>query len=121
MTLLTLVRPHATVTTLPVMCLLGMMSADHTVVPPGVLHMRRLQRWFARLRMDPAHHKRRIVVIPSSLAAELNHWREPHTFSAGVLLIKASNFVPVFTNASLSGWGGRRVCPTWWGDFVRPA
>ncbi|CAL8310650.1 unnamed protein product [Boreogadus saida] len=41
------------VTALSVMRLLGMMSAAHTVVPLGLLHMRRLQRWFSRLRIDP--------------------------------------------------------------------
>ncbi|CAL8370433.1 unnamed protein product [Boreogadus saida] len=41
------------------MRLLGMMSAAHRVVPLGLLHMRRLQRWPSRLRIDP-------VTIPRS-------------------------------------------------------
>ncbi|CAL8253764.1 unnamed protein product [Boreogadus saida] len=38
--------PGSVVTALSVMRLLGMMSAAHTVVPLGLLHMRRLQRPF---------------------------------------------------------------------------
>ncbi|CAL8388199.1 unnamed protein product [Boreogadus saida] len=36
--------PGSVVTALSIMRLLGMMSAGHTVVPLGLLHMRRLQR-----------------------------------------------------------------------------
>ncbi|CAB1431433.1 unnamed protein product [Pleuronectes platessa] len=45
--------PPNVVTALSVMRLLGMMSAGHVVVPLGLLHMRRLQRWFIRLHVDP--------------------------------------------------------------------
>ncbi|CAL8310515.1 unnamed protein product [Boreogadus saida] len=45
--------PGNVVTALSVMRLLGMMSAAHTVVPLGLLHMRRLQKWFSPLRIDP--------------------------------------------------------------------
>ncbi|CAL8376849.1 unnamed protein product [Boreogadus saida] len=44
--------PGSVVTALSVMRLLGMMSAAHTVLPLGLLPMRRLQRWFSRLRID---------------------------------------------------------------------
>ncbi|CAL8339255.1 unnamed protein product [Boreogadus saida] len=47
--------PGSVVTALSVMRLLGMMSAAHTVVPLGMLHMRRLQRGFSRLHIDPVH------------------------------------------------------------------
>lgn len=32
----------------------------------GLLHMRRLQRWFNRLRINPVHHKRSMISIPVS-------------------------------------------------------
>ncbi|KAF0039330.1 hypothetical protein F2P81_007565 [Scophthalmus maximus] len=51
------VTPGKTVTALSVMRLLGMMSAGHVVVPLGLLHMRKLQRWFSRLRLDPIRQK----------------------------------------------------------------
>ena len=44
--LLRRVMPHNVVTALFIMQLLGMMSAGHVVIPLGLLHMRRLQRWF---------------------------------------------------------------------------
>lgn len=49
---LILVMPHIVVTTLSVIQLLGMMSAGHMVIHLGLLHMRRLQRWFIRLRIS---------------------------------------------------------------------
>ena len=58
--------PGSVVTALSVMSLLGMMSAAHTVVPLGLLHMRRLQRWSSRLRIDPVRQRRRKVTIPIS-------------------------------------------------------
>lgn len=43
-------------TTSWVRSLLEFMSSAHTVVPLGLLHMRRLQSWFAQLRLDPVRH-----------------------------------------------------------------
>ncbi|CAL8348655.1 unnamed protein product [Boreogadus saida] len=60
--------PGNVVTALPVMRLLGMMSAAHTVVPPGLLHMRRLQRWFSRLRIDLVRQWRRKTLMERGLA-----------------------------------------------------
>jgi len=57
-------RQGATVTALTIMQTLGLMAAADLVVPLGLLHMRRLQRWFAGLRLDPKRHKQRLVTIP---------------------------------------------------------
>jgi len=57
-------RQGATVTALTVMQTLGLMAAAHVVVPLGLLHMRRLQRWFSSLCLDLKKHKRRLVTIP---------------------------------------------------------
>lgn len=35
---------------------LWLMVTDHVVVPLGLLHMHRLHRWFANLRLDPKKH-----------------------------------------------------------------
>ncbi|KAF0047741.1 hypothetical protein F2P81_001374 [Scophthalmus maximus] len=50
---------------LSVMQLLGLMSAGHVVVPLGLLHMRRLQRCFIRLRVNPTPSIRYAVVNTS--------------------------------------------------------
>ncbi|XP_013878914.1 uncharacterized protein LOC106528317 [Austrofundulus limnaeus] len=112
LSLLAHVRPRTSVTALTIMRLLGMMTAAHAVVPLGLLHTRPLQRCFSRLKIDPIRHKRRIVSIPSSVEADLSHWRKPHTLSAGVPLSRATHHVPVFTNTSLSGWGGTCLSQT---------
>lgn len=104
--LLRRVTPHNVVTALSVMQLLGMMSAGHVVIPLGLLHMRRLQRWFVRLRIDPVRQRRRMVSIPPSVGPDLAYWENPHTLSAGVPLGRAASHISVFTDASLSGWGG---------------
>ena len=98
--------PGSVVTALSVMRLLGTMSAAHTVVPLGLLHMRRLQRWFSRLRIDPVRQRRRKVTIPLSVGPDLNHWGNPRTLARGVPLGRATSHISVFTDASLSGWGG---------------
>lgn len=59
--------PHKVMMDLSVMRLLDMMSVSHMVVPPGLLHMRRIQRWFSRLHLNPSQHKRRMLTIPSAL------------------------------------------------------
>jgi len=59
------------VSALTIMQTLGLMAAAHSVVPLGLLHMCRLQRWFDGLRLDPKRHKRLLVTIPPSV--EGNH------------------------------------------------
>ena len=54
----------AAVTALTVMQVLGLKAVCHPVVPLGLLHMRRLQWWFASLRLDPKRHKYCIVKYP---------------------------------------------------------
>jgi len=49
-------RQGATVTALTIMQTLGLMAAAHSVVQLGLLHMRRLQRWFAGLCLDLKRH-----------------------------------------------------------------
>ncbi|CAL8352801.1 unnamed protein product [Boreogadus saida] len=71
--------PGSVVSALSVMRLLGMMSAAHTVVPLGLLHMRQLQRWFSRLRIDPVRKRRRKVTIPLSVGPDLTHGGDPRT------------------------------------------
>ena len=51
--LLRRVTPRGAVTALSVIQFLDMMSAGHVVIALGLLHLRRLQRWFIRLRIDP--------------------------------------------------------------------
>ena len=46
-----------------------------------------------------------MVSIPPSVGPDLAHWRNPHTLSAQVR--DASVNISVFTDASLSVWGGR--------------
>ncbi|KAJ7992672.1 hypothetical protein DPEC_G00281110 [Dallia pectoralis] len=91
-----------------IMSLLGLMSAAHAVVTLGLLHMRALQRWFARQRVDPVRHRRRMLIIPYTLAGDLDYWRNPAVLERGVPLGRVSAMTQVFTDASLTGWGG--VC-----------
>lgn len=104
--LLSRIAPHKVVTALSVMRLLGMMSASHVVVPLGLLHMRKIQRWFGRLRLDPIKHKRRLLSVPPSVQSDLTYWKSPHVLSAGAPLGKVTSHVTVYTDASLIGWGG---------------
>ena len=101
-------RVSRTITALSVMSLLGLMAAAHVVVPLGLLYMRKLQRWFAQLRLDPVRHRRRLLVIPRSVKADLDHWRDPRVMTRGVDMGRVTALYPVFTDASLTGWGG--VC-----------
>ena len=98
--------PHRVVTALSLMRLLGMMSAAHVVVPLGLLHMRRIQRWFIRLRIDPVRQRRRMISVPPSVSPDLAHWGNPRNLSEGVPLGRVTSHIPVFTDASLLGWGG---------------
>ena len=70
--------------------------------------MRKLQRWFAQLRLDPVRHRRRLLVIPRSVKTDLNHWREPRVMTRGVDMGGVTSLYPIFTDVSLTGWGG--VC-----------
>lgn len=98
--------PNHMVTAHSVMTLLGLMSSAHSVVPLGLLHMRKTQRWFAQLRLDPVRHRRRWVTVPLSLRADLNYWRDPCVMTQGVAIGRVSSYIPVYTDACLTGWGG---------------
>nr|XP_054607041.1 uncharacterized protein LOC129167074 [Nothobranchius furzeri] len=71
------VQPRKIVKALLVMKLLGTMAAAHAVVPLGLLHTRRLQRWFICLRLHPIHQKRRVLRVPLSVGVDLAHWWNP--------------------------------------------
>ncbi|KAJ7986723.1 hypothetical protein DPEC_G00342850 [Dallia pectoralis] len=105
---LRLCRPPCRRRVQEIMSLLGLMSAAHAVVTLGLLHMRALQRWFARQRVDPVRHRRRMLIIPYTLAGDLDYWRNPAVLERGVPLGRVSAMTQVFTDASLTGWGG--VC-----------
>ncbi|XP_010863572.2 uncharacterized protein LOC105006635 [Esox lucius] len=92
----------------PIMSLLGMMAAAHKVVPLGLLHMRSLQAWFARQRVDPVRHRNRALSLPARLQGDLSYWRDPLVLSQGIPLGRVSECIQVFTDATLHRWGG--VC-----------
>nr|XP_054606083.1 uncharacterized protein LOC107379117 [Nothobranchius furzeri] len=100
------VQPRKIVRARLVMKLLGMMSAAHSVVPLVLLRPRRLQRWFVRLRVHPIRQKRRMLRIPPSVGGDLAHWGNPCILSRGVPIGRPASHISVFTDASLSGWGG---------------
>jgi len=88
------------------MCPLGLIAAAHPVVPLGLLFMHRLQRWFARQRLDPRCHKSRVLTIPRSVAPDMEHCRNPLSLLSGVPLGGVMSYVVVFTDTSMMGWGG---------------
>ncbi|KAJ8004405.1 hypothetical protein DPEC_G00135370 [Dallia pectoralis] len=108
---LRLCRPPCRRRVQEIMSLLGLMSAAHAVVTLGLLHMRALQRWFARQRVDPVRHRRRMLIIPYTLAGDLDYWRNPAVLERGVPLGRVSAMTQVFTDASLTGWGGEEPTP----------
>ena len=118
--LLSHIAPRRTVTALSVMRLLGMMAASHVVIPLGLLHMRKLQRWFSRLRIDPVRQKRRMITVPPSLQSDLSYWGNPRVLTAGVPLGRVTSHVSVYTDASLSGWGGMCQSQVVGGEWPEP-
>ncbi|KAJ8007676.1 hypothetical protein DPEC_G00096630 [Dallia pectoralis] len=88
---LRLCRPPCRRRVREIMSLLGLMSAAHAVVTLGLLHMRALQRWFARQRVDPVRHRRRMLIIPYTLAGDLDYWRNPAVLERGVPLGSVSD------------------------------
>ncbi|KAJ8015947.1 hypothetical protein DPEC_G00001990 [Dallia pectoralis] len=87
---LRLCRPPCKRRVQEIMSLLGLMSAAHAVVTLGLLHMRALQRWFARQRVDPVRHRRRMLIIPYTLVGDLDYWRNPAVLERGVPLGRVS-------------------------------
>jgi len=88
------------------MLTLGLMAAAHVVVPLGLLHMRRLQRWFSSLRLDSKRHKRRLVTIPPSVEGNLRFWGSPDHLRRGSPLGRVTSYITVFMDAPGTGWGG---------------
>ncbi|KAK7877982.1 hypothetical protein WMY93_031362 [Mugilogobius chulae] len=89
-----------------IMSLLGMMAAAHPVVRLGPLHMRRLQRWFSRLRLHPTMDKGKMVCASTAARVDIQYWLTPGLLSRGVPLGCVPFHTEVFTDASLTGWGG---------------
>lgn len=81
--------------------LLGMMAAAHPVVRLGLLHMRNLQRWVSR-------HKKMSQLTRLSPAArgDVTFWLNAALLREGVPMGQVDRYVEVFTDASLTGWGG---------------
>lgn len=94
------------VTTLTVMQTLGHMAAAHPVVPLGLLHMRRLQRWFSSLHLDLRRQKFRLLTVPPRVQGNLHYWGSPRHLLTGTPLGRVTSYTSVFTDASLLGWGG---------------
>ena len=108
------------VTALSTMRLLGLMAAAHPVVPLGLLFMCRLQRWFARQRLDPVRHKLRVILLPRSVSPDLEYWGNPPALLRGVPLGRVTSYVVVFRDASLTGWGGTCLSHSVGGDWRTP-
>ena len=99
-------RQGAMVTVLTIMQTLGLMAAAHFVVPLGLLHTRCLQRWFIGLHLDPKRDKRRLVTTPPSVEGNLRYWGSPEHMWRGTPLGRVTSYMTVFTDASVTGWGG---------------
>ena len=89
--------------------LLGLLASAHQVVPLGLLYMRELQLWSAKLHkvwQDDPKFDNRLVIVPASVEGDLDYWEAACTDVVGVpmgpILAKAT----IYTDASLSGWGG---------------
>ena len=68
--------------------------------------MRRLQKWFTSLRLDPKRHKFRLVTVPPTVMGNLRYWGAPKILMAGTPLGRVTSYTAVFTDASQMGWGG---------------
>ena len=81
---LDLVRVGRLIPAATFMSLLGLMASAFVVVPLGLLHMRSIQRWFGKLRLDPVRDRSRRLLVPASLERDLEFWRAPATMTQGV-------------------------------------
>ena len=88
--------------------LMGLLSSAHQVVPLGLLYMRRLQLWYntnlRRFGVKPRSN-RRLVMVPTSVALDLDHWRQAAIDRTGVPMGPIAQEVTIYTDASLQGWG----------------
>ena len=114
-------RVRRNVTTLSTMRLLGLMAAAHPVVPLGLLFMRSgLQRWFPRQRLEPRRHKLRMLLVPRSVSPDLEYWGSLPALLRGGPLGRVTSYVVVFTDASLTGWGGTCLSHSVGGEWPTP-
>ncbi|KAK5898200.1 hypothetical protein CgunFtcFv8_015638 [Champsocephalus gunnari] len=65
-----------------------------------------MQTWFIGLRLDLKRHKRRLVTIPPSVESNLRFWGSPENGRRGAPLGQVISYITVFTDASVTGWGG---------------
>ena len=82
--------------------------------------MRRLQRWFARQRLDPVRHKLRVLLLPRSVSPDLEYWGNPPALLRGIPLGRVTSYVVVFTDASLTAWGGTCLSHSVGGEWRTP-
>ncbi len=87
--------------------LLRMLTAATSVIPLGLLHLRPIQWWNKSLRLNPARHSHRLIVVSHHCIQALRWWNHQEFLISGVPL----GVIPylkevVMTDASLLGWGG---------------
>ncbi|XP_053703938.1 uncharacterized protein LOC128748897 isoform X2 [Synchiropus splendidus] len=95
-----------------IMRLLGMMSAAHSVIRLGLLNIRSLQSWFSRLNLHPVQDPRRLVKVYPRALRDVRLWNSASNLHRTVSLDCQNTSLQVFTDASLSGWGGHldQIC-----------
>ncbi|KAK5902612.1 hypothetical protein CesoFtcFv8_007851 [Champsocephalus esox] len=98
-------RQGARVTAFTVMQTLGLMAAAHMMVPLGLIHMRRLLRWFQpalgsqEAQATAGDHTPLSEGQPPVLGF-------PDHLQRGSPLGRVTSYITVFTDASGTGWGG---------------
>ena len=101
--------PGSKVTYVLIKRLLGLLASAHQVVPLGLLYMRELQLWFAQYHTrwrDKPRYNNRIVTVPLSVKGDVDYWTAACTDRVGVPLGPKLEEATIYTDASLSGWGG---------------
>lgn len=107
------VRPGKIITALTVMCLLSTMSAAHPL-SSRVCSMRRLQRWFKCLKVDPIHQKGRQFLVSESVYSYLTYRENQAVISAKFTRGRVTLYVSVCMDCilPLSGkWSGANGFP----------
>ncbi|KAK5930500.1 hypothetical protein CgunFtcFv8_026728 [Champsocephalus gunnari] len=103
--------------------LMGLMASAILVVRLGRLHMREFQRWVAALKLNPARHGARRVMVTVKCVTALRHWLHPTFLVRGVPMGAVLSRRVVTTDACLTGWGGiyegRSVRGLWSRDLQR--
>ncbi|KAK5924745.1 hypothetical protein CgunFtcFv8_017331 [Champsocephalus gunnari] len=99
------------------------MTSAILVVRLGRLHMGEFQRWVAALKLNPACHGARRVMVTVKCVMALRHWPHPTFLVRGVPMGAVLSRKVVTTDACLTGWGGiyegRPVRGLWSRDLQR--